>query len=131
LLRQKAEQEPGKPPSQPPSRKTKEDVTRRIAKAEVDQALEGRILLGSVARRREGGRDREGTTEGCVSEELVLRELGHALDNYAADGTGLRDFANSAVGGRVVRVECCLAAKPLLVGRISFSPFQCEYAGYS
>lgn len=39
---------------------------------------------------------------GCLSKERFLTELGDAMYVLKVDGTGLRDFANVAVGGRVV-----------------------------
>lgn len=52
----------------------------------------------------DGGDDGGGSGGGgCLSEEVWREEVDVAIDKLMADGTGLRDYANAAVGGKVVR----------------------------
>ena len=57
-----------------------------LSKAAVDRALDG--VRGEGA--------------GCVSVEHLREEVEDAIEKLMADGTGLRDYANVAVGGQVV-----------------------------
>lgn len=50
----------------------------------------------------DGGGGGDGAV-GCVSEKALRKEVDLAIGNLMADGTGLRDYANAAVGGKVVR----------------------------
>lgn len=50
-----------------------------------------------------GGASGGGEEEGCVSEEALREEVDAAIFRLMADGTGLRDYANAAIGGKVVR----------------------------
>ena len=95
------------PSPQSPSSKRKEEsvspleLAGDIARAEIDRARLRKEQL--VKKRNDNRREREGDGgEECISEERLLEEVEEALDNHAADGTGLRDFANKAIGGKVV-----------------------------
>lgn len=57
-----------------------------LSRAAVDRALE----------------EVRGEGVGCVSEEHLREEVEDAIEKLATDGTGLRDYANVAVGGQVV-----------------------------
>eukprot|EP00904_Undaria_pinnatifida_P000222 jgi/Undpi1/101/HiC_scaffold_1.g00101.m1 len=57
-----------------------------LSKAAVDRALDG--VRGEGA--------------GCVSVEHLREEVEDAIEKLMADGTGLRDYANVAVGGQVL-----------------------------
>ena len=57
-----------------------------LSRAAVDRALDG--VRGDGA--------------GCVSVEHLREEVEDAIEKLVADGTGLRDYANVAVGGQVV-----------------------------
>lgn len=72
------------------------DTIRRIARATVEQGLaQGYLEEHSSGQSAMGG-------ERCLSEHDFHRELDKAIRKLDADGTGLRDFANAAVGGRIV-----------------------------
>lgn len=71
---------------------------RALSDEAVDVAVKQMVMGG-----RSGDRDRGGGDAGCVQEEVVRGEVDVAIGKLRADGTGLRDYANAAVGGRVVR----------------------------
>lgn len=50
----------------------------------------------------DGGGGGGGGDGGCVSEEGLRKEVDEAIRKLTADGTGRRDYANAAVGGKVV-----------------------------
>lgn len=83
---------------------------RALSKAAVDLAVKTRVLgRGS----RDGGDESSGGGGGgCVSEEVVRKEVDVAIGKLMADGTGMRDYANAALGGRVVRREALWFAIP-------------------
>lgn len=76
-----------------------EHQIRALSKAAVDLAVKTRVL-GSGS--RDGG-DESGGGGGCVSEGVVREEVDVAIGKLMADGTGMRDHANAALGGKVVR----------------------------
>ncbi|CAM9557981.1 unnamed protein product [Ectocarpus fasciculatus] len=73
---------------------------RALSKAAVDLAVKTRVLgRGS----RDGGDESSGGGGGrCVPEEVVREEVDVAIGKLMADGTGMRDYANAALGGRVL-----------------------------
>lgn len=67
-------------------RSNAESNLQGLARAAVDRALE----------------DVRGEGVGCVSEEHLREEVEDAVQKLVTDGTGLRDYANVAIGGQVV-----------------------------
>ncbi|CAM9236169.1 unnamed protein product [Scytosiphon promiscuus] len=78
-----------------------EEQLRILSEAAVGRAVD-RITkeryVGKSGGRGEGG----GGEEGCVSEMGLREEVDAAIEKLRADGTGLRDYANAAVGGKVL-----------------------------
>lgn len=70
------------------ARNSAESNLQGLSRAAVDRALDGV----------------RGEGVGCVSEEHLREEVEDAIEKLVADGTGLRDYANVAVGGQVVSV---------------------------
>lgn len=85
-----------------------EHQIRALSKAAVDLAVETRVL----GRDRRDGGDESGGGGGCVSEEVVREEVDVAIGKLMADGTGMRDYANAALGGTVVRRDASWFASP-------------------
>lgn len=92
------------------SKQKASDDARRIARVAVKHTLEEH--LG-----RDGGKyllEEKGKRE-CVDTKELQEEVAKAIKRLEADGTGLRDFANVAVGGQVVRSSSHLAKAPYWV----------------
>lgn len=71
--------------------------------AEIDRLVgQGLVRPSAGGGGSAGNRSRVGDERGCISSERLLEEVQGALDVFAADGTGLRDYANKAIGGVVV-----------------------------
>ncbi|CAB1096384.1 unnamed protein product [Ectocarpus sp. CCAP 1310/34] len=75
-----------------------EHQIRALSKVAVDLAIKTRVL-GSGSR---DGSDESGGGGGCVSEGVVREEVDVAIGKLMADGTGMRDYANAALGGKVL-----------------------------
>ncbi|CAM9246056.1 unnamed protein product, partial [Hapterophycus canaliculatus] len=75
-----------------------EEQLRLLTEAAVGRAVDRMTKEGSVGKGGSGG----GAGEGCVSESDLREEVDAAIDKLRVDGTGLRDYANAAVGGKVV-----------------------------
>lgn len=76
-----------------------EEMIRSLSEEAVHLAV--REMVGSDGGGGSGGGEDGGG--GCVSEDVLREEVDMAIGKLMADGTGLRDFANAAVGGKVVR----------------------------
>lgn len=78
----------------------------RLVEAEIDRLVEqGLVGPNTDGGGRVGSTSRVGDEGECVSSERLLEEVQGALDALVADGTGLRDYANQAIGGVVVSYE--------------------------
>eukprot|EP00752_Nemacystus_decipiens_P016834 g15066.t1 len=72
-----------------------EDTVRFLSEEAVHLAIE------RMARGGGGNGGDDGDSE-CVSEERLMSEVDEAIRKLRADGTGRRDYANTAVGGKVL-----------------------------
>ncbi|CAN0183651.1 unnamed protein product [Ectocarpus sp. 6 AP-2014] len=79
---------------------------RALSKAAVDLAVKTRVV-GSGS--QDGG-DESGGGGGCVSEGAVREEVDGAIGKLMADGTGMRDYANAALGGKVLTSKGMVSA---------------------
>jgi len=71
------------------------DRIRDLSEAAVDLAVQEMIAGGGAS---SGDKEEE-----CVSEQAFRAEVDAAIYRLVADGTGRRDYANAAIGGKVVR----------------------------
>lgn len=77
-----------------------DQLIRVVARDFIDRAVETTLQNSDIS----GGLVARGEGQECVSEEEVHELVEEAISRLDADGTGLADYANAAVGGSVVSV---------------------------